>query len=315
MCKTIFFVKKMFFFRSSPARLGRTFVGFILAPVPPPSPLSSMGPPPPRRLASASPVTAGRHAAPRPSVARPARDTPDVPLSADPPRRAALLAATSAAALAAARAARAAIAPNPTTRALPSADDGGAARAAAFAATLESCVAQFTLPNGITFVVLDRSAGTGANPPVVSCVTHAAVGAFDEADGETGMAHLLEHMAFKGTADVGGGSAREASLLDAADAAFGELRSKIVAGAPKAAIATAAAALDAAAAAADAVATPNAYGATLTRAGALGLNAATSHDATKYYCSLPSSALELWFALEAARFQVKRREGWGPARE
>ena len=201
-----------------------------------------------------------------------------------------------------------AIAPNPATRGAPSVDDGGAARAAAFAATLEARVAQFTLPNGITFVVLDRGAGSGANPPVVSCVTHAAVGAFDESDGETGMAHLLEHMAFKGTADVGGGSAREAALLDAADAAFAELRAKIAAGAPKAAVAAAAAALDAAAAAADAVATPNEYGATLTRAGALGLNAATSHDATKYYCSLPSSALELWFALEAARFQVEERE-------
>lgn len=38
----------------------------------------------------------------------------------------------------------------------------------------------------------------------------------------------------------------------------------------------------------------------------MGLNATTSHDATKYYCSLPANKLELWFALEAERFQVKR---------
>ncbi len=30
--------------------------------------------------------------------------------------------------------------------------------------------------------------------PVVSCRTYADVGAFDEVDGQTGVAHLLEHM-------------------------------------------------------------------------------------------------------------------------
>lgn len=49
---------------------------------------------------------------------------------------------------------------------------------------------------------------------------------------------------------------------------------------------------------------PNAFGSTLETAGAVGLNAVTSHDATKYYCSLPSNKLELWFAMEAQRFQA-----------
>lgn len=48
----------------------------------------------------------------------------------------------------------------------------------------------------------------------------------------------------------------------------------------------------------------NGYGALLSRAGAVGLNASTSHDATKFYISLPANKLELWFALEAERFQV-----------
>lgn len=54
---------------------------------------------------------------------------------------------------------------------------------------------------------------------------------------------------------------------------------------------------------------PNAFGAMLQRSGAVGLNATTSHDATKYFMSLPANMLELWFALEAERFQVR-----GPAR-
>jgi predicted Zn-dependent peptidase len=48
----------------------------------------------------------------------------------------------------------------------------------------------------------------------------------------------------------------------------------------------------------------NAFGSLLMREGAVGLNAATSHDSTKYYCSMPSNKIELWFALEAERFQA-----------
>eukprot|EP00967_Tisochrysis_lutea_P134204 scaffold236671_cov17-Tisochrysis_lutea.AAC.1 len=37
--------------------------------------------------------------------------------------------------------------------------------------------------------------------------------------------------------------------------------------------------------------------------GAVGLNASTSQDQTRYFCSLPSNKLELWFALESERFR------------
>ena len=50
---------------------------------------------------------------------------------------------------------------------------------------------------------------------------------------------------------------------------------------------------------------PNDFGAQLSQAGAVGLNASTSHDATKYYISMPVNKLELWFALEAERFRVR----------
>jgi predicted Zn-dependent peptidase len=49
---------------------------------------------------------------------------------------------------------------------------------------------------------------------------------------------------------------------------------------------------------------PNAFGALLQSAGGVGLNAATSQDSTRYFVSLPSNKLELWFALESQRFQV-----------
>lgn len=40
-------------------------------------------------------------------------------------------------------------------------------------------------------------------PPICCPQIYADVGAFDEEDGQTGLAHLLEHMAFKGTPRIG----------------------------------------------------------------------------------------------------------------
>ncbi len=61
------------------------------------------------------------------------------------------------------------------------------------------------LPNGLTLLVRrDTSA------PVVSIVTHVKTGYFDEHDGIVGIAHVLEHMFFKGTPTRGVGAiARE----------------------------------------------------------------------------------------------------------
>lgn len=62
-----------------------------------------------------------------------------------------------------------------------------------------------TLPNGLTLLVRrDRSA------PVVSIVTYVKAGYFDETDDVVGIAHVLEHMFFKGTPTRGVGEiARE----------------------------------------------------------------------------------------------------------
>jgi len=59
---------------------------------------------------------------------------------------------------------------------------------------LENQVVKHTLPNGLTALILERH-----DAPVVSFVTWANVGAVNEVKGITGLAHLFEHMAFKGT--------------------------------------------------------------------------------------------------------------------
>src|SRR5437763_164422 len=56
------------------------------------------------------------------------------------------------------------------------------------------------LANGLTVLIQeDRSA------PVVAIVTYVKAGYFDETDPESGLAHALEHMFFKGTAKRGVG--------------------------------------------------------------------------------------------------------------
>src|SRR5206468_7451604 len=73
--------------------------------------------------------------------------------------------------------------------------------ACAFAQDLkefEKRVTEFTLPNGLHFIVLERH-----EAPVVSFHTYVNAGSVDDPKGRTGMAHMFEHMAFKGTRDIG----------------------------------------------------------------------------------------------------------------
>ncbi len=59
-------------------------------------------------------------------------------------------------------------------------------------------VKEGTLPNGMKVLVVERH-----EAPTVSCVVKFRVGGVDEKVGQTGIAHILEHMLFKGT-DVWG---------------------------------------------------------------------------------------------------------------
>src|ERR1700687_2105056 len=62
----------------------------------------------------------------------------------------------------------------------------------------EKKVTEFTLPNGLHFIVIERH-----DAPVVSFHTYINVGSVDDPGGQTGLAHMFEHMAFKGTPTLG----------------------------------------------------------------------------------------------------------------
>jgi zinc protease len=77
-------------------------------------------------------------------------------------------------------------------------------------------VEQFTLPNGLTVIVKpDRRAPTAVQ------MLWVRVGAMDEVDGTTGVAHLLEHMMFKGTPTLKPGEfSRRVAALGGRENAF-----------------------------------------------------------------------------------------------
>src|SRR6266849_10870275 len=62
----------------------------------------------------------------------------------------------------------------------------------------EKRVTEFTLANGLHFIVLERH-----EAPVVAFNTYVKAGSLDDPAGQTGLAHMFEHMAFKGTPWLG----------------------------------------------------------------------------------------------------------------
>ncbi|MCS6952577.1 MAG: pitrilysin family protein [Bryobacterales bacterium] len=167
-------------------------------------------------------------------------------------------------------------------------------------AEIQKRVSEFVLPNGMRFLVLERH-----NAPVASFLTWADVGAAQEVKGITGLAHIFEHMAFKGTDTIGTNNYAEERLsLERVDQAFAALQAerRKGAGADPQKLKQLEAEFQAAQERAGKFVVPNEFAEAITREGGRGLNASTSWDWTTYYYSLPSNAIELWFYLESERF-------------
>ena len=164
----------------------------------------------------------------------------------------------------------------------------------------EKKVTEFTLANGLHFIVAERH-----EAPVVSFHTYVNAGSVDDPSGETGIAHMFEHMAFKGTETIGTRDwASEKKALDAIEEAYDRLEAERNKGpkADEARIGVLQAQLKMAIDGAEAYVTPNEYMGIIETNGGAGVNAGTSLDSTEYYYSLPSNRTELWFLMESQRF-------------
>jgi predicted Zn-dependent peptidase len=155
------------------------------------------------------------------------------------------------------------------------------------------------LPNGMKFIVLERH-----DVPVAAFHVYADVGSANESYGITGISHILEHMAFKGTTTVGTkDSAAEAKVLDDLDLAYAGWKAEEAKSAPdKAKVAELKARFDELEKKAKEFVVNNEYFDMMMRQGDAGVNAYTNNDATQYINYLPSNRLEFWMAVTSDRF-------------
>ena len=143
---------------------------------------------------------------------------------------------------------------------------------------------EFTLDNGMKFIVLRRP-----QAPVVSFLTYADVGGVDEPDGKTGIAHFLEHLAFKGTDRIGTKNyAKEKRLLERLDKLAEQVKQAQAAG-QKDKVAQLQAEFKKIEEEAHNTVKQNELGRIVEQAGGVGLNATTSAEATKYFYSFPAN--------------------------
>ena len=156
------------------------------------------------------------------------------------------------------------------------------------------------LDNGLTVIVMERP-----EAPVFTFATVVNVGSAQEVPGITGLAHMFEHMAFKGTDKVGTSNfaAERAALAKVEEtyAAYDRARRDPVGG-DAAKTAEAEKAWKSAVDEANKFVVPNEFSKIVDRVGAVGVNAFTNTDETAYFYSLPSNQVELWAYLESERF-------------
>jgi predicted Zn-dependent peptidase len=167
-------------------------------------------------------------------------------------------------------------------------------------ASFEKHITLKKLHNGLTVIICERP-----EAPVFSFYTHVDAGSVQDPMGKTGLAHMFEHMAFKGTDKIGTTdyAAEKVALqgVEKAYAAYIEERDKRV-GRNDQKLKDLQKSWQDAVADAQKYVKPNEFSQILESNGAEGLNASTDEDETAYHYSLPENRLELWAYLESERF-------------
>jgi predicted Zn-dependent peptidase len=168
-----------------------------------------------------------------------------------------------------------------------------------FGFSLEGRVKEYSLDNGMKILILERHFA-----PVVSLYLRFKVGAVDEPWGETGTAHLLEHMLFKGTETLGTRDYKEEKKLlreidQLAEQMDNEMKKMEKADNSK--ISEWKESLKALQKEHKKWVVKDEIDALYAKNGAEALNASTGYDVTTYKVSLPANRIDLWARIESDR--------------
>jgi predicted Zn-dependent peptidase len=165
--------------------------------------------------------------------------------------------------------------------------------------SFEQRITTKVLPNGLTLIVCERP-----DAPVFSYSTFVDAGDVNDPSGQSGLAHMFEHLAFKGTSEIGTTdyAAEKVALakVEAANDAYEAEYLKAV-GRDEQKLAELRKAFTEAQAEAHKYVIPNQFTDVAERNGAEGLNAQTGLDDTMFFWSMPENRLELWAWLESSR--------------
>lgn len=166
-------------------------------------------------------------------------------------------------------------------------------------------ITEHTLTNGMRVLIVERR-----ESPTFSAYLRFNVGSADEVPGQTGLAHLLEHMMFKGTTQFGTTDPEgEHRILEQIDAKYLALQVERAKGrqpggrGDAAAVATLEKEIADLEAQAKRFVLRNELWEIYRRNGGVRLNATTSREGTQYFVSLPKNRLELWALLESDRIR------------
>ncbi|HVO80582.1 MAG TPA: pitrilysin family protein [Terriglobales bacterium] len=167
-------------------------------------------------------------------------------------------------------------------------------------ASFEKRITVKKLDNGLTVLICERP-----EAPVFSFFTHVDAGSAQDPMGKTGLAHMFEHMAFKGTDKIGTTDYPDEKFalekVETAYAAYIEERDKRT-GRDEQKLKELEQEWKDAIAAANKYVKANEFGQIVESNGGEGLNAFTNDDETGYHYSFPENRLELWAYLESERF-------------
>jgi predicted Zn-dependent peptidase len=165
--------------------------------------------------------------------------------------------------------------------------------------SFEQKITTKVLPNGLTIIICERP-----EAPVFSYSTFVDAGDVNDPSGESGLAHMFEHLAFKGTSQIGTNDYADekvalAKVEEANNAYEAEFLKPV--GRDEQKLAELKKAFLEAQAEAHKYVVPNQFTDVAERNGAEGLNAETGLDNTMFFWSMPENRLELWAWLESSR--------------
>jgi predicted Zn-dependent peptidase len=167
--------------------------------------------------------------------------------------------------------------------------------------SLDEEVREYRLDNGLTLLVVENH-----DSPTIGVITAFSVGAAEERPGLHGVTHILEHMLFKGTTEIGTSDwEAEKVHLDRIEDITWAIKAERRRGreADFARIEELLAAREREIESAKAFAKDNDLSGLYEEAGGVNLNAFTSYDWTAYVQSIPANRLELWMYLESERLR------------